>query len=142
MYSLTGDHGNIRLLQLQTYLEFLMVLQYNLCVVKAQGFVIASRACSLTNTRRGTLKKSLDRDVPPRPLLRHILCISPPKCTTNVDPSPGVPYRQPSNSFTHVKASVRKRLISSRELNHNSSHYRQILADVLFTDIFPHWHTT
>ena len=33
--SLTGDHGNSRLLWLQTCLEFLMVLQYNLCVVKA-----------------------------------------------------------------------------------------------------------
>ena len=94
-----------------------MVLQYNLCVVKAWGFVIASRACSLTNTRRGTLKKSLGRDVPPRPLLRHKLCISPPCSlfgTTNVDPSPGDPSSPTFKLFYTCKG--RKRLISSREL--------------------------
>ena len=56
--------------------------------------MIASRACSLTKARRGTLKKSLGRDVPPRPLLRPNLRISPPCSlfgTTNVDLSPGDP---------------------------------------------------
>ena len=142
MYSLTGDHGSSRFLQLQTYLEFLMELQYNLCVVKAQGFVIASRACSLTNARRGTLKKSLGRDVPPRPLLRHKLCISPPCSlfgTTNVDPSPGDPSSPTFKLFYTCKGFRSKKTDFFQRVK---SQLVTLQANPMFTNIFPHQQTT